>query len=299
MKREIEAFIEYIQLNKHASKNTTAAYLRDLKKFQAFMAEHGRERVQDVSSTNLTTYVLYLEKEGFSSATISRSIASIRAFFLYLLRTGAIQTDPSEQLKPPRVEKKMPHTLSVKEINCLLEQPDGESPKELRDKAMLELLYATGIRVTELVSLRLEDVNMKLDYICCKDADKERIVPFEKMTHLALENYLQNGYPKMSNKKEYLFTNCRGEKLSRQGVWKIIKQYAAKAGIDKEIAPHTIRHSFASHLVDNGADLKAVQEMLGHSALSTTQIYIKKDAIRLKEVYNQTHPRANIKLDRN
>jgi integrase/recombinase XerD len=292
MDYEISAFEAYLIQVKHASSNTVAAYLRDLNKLNTYMQKQDRVSPDDISSTNLTSYILHLEREGLSTSTISRTIASIRAFFMYLLRKGTITKDPSEQLKPPRVEKKMPQTLTVREVELLLEQPSGHSPKQLRDKAMLELLYATGIRVSELTALRISDVNLKLDYICCQDEGKERIIPLEQAAHTALDNYLQNGRPVMCKDTDYLFTNCQGRQLSRQGVWKILKQYATMAGIKKEITPHMIRHSFASHLVENGADLKAVQEMLGHSAISTTQIYVKKDAVRLKEVYEQTHPRA-------
>jgi integrase/recombinase XerD len=292
MEYKIQSFETYLIQSKHASQNTIVAYSRDLSKLCAYMKEQGKTSVEDISATNLTSYVLHLERMGLSSATISRTIASIRAFFLYLLRQGIIANDPSEQLKPPKVEKKQPQTLTIKEVDLLLEQPTGDSPKDLRDKAMLELLYATGIRVSELISLRVPDLNLKLDYICCHGEDKERIIPFEQTTHAALEAYLSSGRSHLCQNTEYLFTNCQGNPLSRQGVWKILKQYAAKAGIHKDITPHMLRHSFASHMVENGADLKAVQEMLGHSAISTTQIYVKKDTVRLKEVYAQAHPRA-------
>lgn len=292
MEQEIEAFEEYLIQNKHASRNTVAAYIRDLNKLNDFMKEHGKASVQDVTATNLTTYSLHLERMGLSSATISRTIASIRAFFIYLLRQGIVKSDPSEQLKPPKVEKKSPQTLTIQEVDLLLEQPSGDSPKELRDKALLELLYATGVRVSELISLQVADVNLKLDYIRCRDGEKERVIPFAQAAHLALDRYMSQGRAKLCKETDFLFTNYQGKPLSRQGVWKIIKQYAKMAGINKEIAPHMIRHSFATHLLENGADLKAVQEMLGHSAISTTQMYIKKDAVRLKEVYEQAHPRA-------
>lgn len=292
MREEIEQFEDYLRNVKRASSNTVAAYIRDLAKLEQFMKEQGKGSMDEITATNLTTYVLYLEKQGLSTATISRSIASIRAFFIYLLRQGRISQDPSEQLKPPKVEKRVPETLTVEEVNLLLEQPSGDSPKELRDKAMLELLYATGIRVSELISLKMTDVNLRMSYIRCSDVDKERIIPFESVARDALVRYLEEARNTLCKDSLYLFSNCQGTAMTRQGFWKIIKHYASKAGIKKDITPHMIRHSFATHLVNNGADLKAVQEMLGHSDISTTQIYMKKNTARLKEVYDQTHPRA-------
>ena len=292
MREEIEQFQNYLSSVKRSSGNTVAAYIRDLTKFENFMNDQGKHSVDDITATNLTSYVLFLEKQGLSTATISRSIASIRAFFIYLLRQGRISQDPSEQLKPPKVEKKVPETLTVEEVNLLLEQPNGNSPKELRDKAMLELLYATGIRVSELISLKVSDVNLQMSYIRCRDGERERIIPFESIAKEALIRYMENARSSMCQDSEYLFSNCQGSVMTRQGFWKIIKFYAAKAGIEKDITPHMIRHSFATHLVNNGADLKAVQEMLGHSDISTTQIYKKKSAVRLKEVYDHAHPRA-------
>lgn len=292
MRDEIEYFESYISTVKRASKNTVAAYIRDLVKMENFMKEQGKNSIDEISATNLTTYVLYLERQGLSTATISRSIASVRAFFMYLLRQGRITQDPSEQLKPPKVEKRVPEVLTVEEVNLLLEQPSGNSTKEIRDKAMLELLYATGMRVSELISLKVQDVDLKMNYICCRDREKERIIPFEAATYEALMRYMSQVRNNMNQDSDYLFLNCQGSAMTRQGFWKIIKHYATLAGIDKDITPHMIRHSFASHLVNNGADLKAVQEMLGHSDISTTQIYMKRNAVRLKEVYDQAHPRA-------
>ncbi len=292
MREEIEEFETYLRTVKRSSNNTVAAYIRDLEKMKNFMNEQGRQEITDITATNLTTYVLYMERQGLSTATISRSIASIRAFFIYLLRKGRIQQDPSEQLKPPKVEKRLPETLTVEEVNLLLAQPAGNSPKEIRDKAMLELLYATGIRVTELVSLKVEDVNLEMGYVRCHDGGRERIIPFEAAAQKALRAYMGEIRASLCKESEYLFTNCQGSMMTRQGFWKVMKQYAAKAGIQKDITPHMIRHSFAVHLVENGADLRSVQEMLGHSDISTTQIYMKRDVVRLKEVYDQTHPRA-------
>lgn len=292
MEELVEVYIENLNNVKHASKNTLASYRRDLRKMAQYFETTGVNRVDEVTATFLDSYILYLERNGMSSATVSRSIASIKSFFTYLLRQGMISDNPAENLKPPKIERKAPEVLTIEEVNRLLEQPFRNTQKELRDKAMLELLYATGMRVSELITLKLSDVNLSLNYIQCHDTDKVRIIPIENAAKSALSRYLKEVRPNMCGDSEYLFTNCKGEPMSRQGFWKLIKAYAAKAGIDKDITPHMIRHSFASHMVNNGADLRAVQEMLGHSTISTTQIYLKDRSSRLKEVYDKAHPRA-------
>lgn len=296
MLQRINEFVDYLTNVKRASKNTIASYKRDLIKLNNFLTDSGCTDVGKITGTNLNSYVLMIEKQGMSTATVSRNIASIKAFFLYLLKQGIISEDPSETLKPPKIEKKAPVILTIEEVNLLLEQPNGTAPKDIRDKAMLELLYATGIRVSELIHLKVKDVNLSMNFLQCHDGSKERVIPFTNETRDALEEYLHNAREAMCNdNQEYLFTNCQGSPMTRQGFWKIIKYYSAKAGIKKDITPHTIRHSFAMHLVNNGADLKSVQEMLGHSDISTTQIYVKANAnTKLKEVYEKTHPRANV-----
>jgi integrase/recombinase XerD len=225
-----------------------------------------------------------------AAATVSRNVASMKAFYLYLQNQGIIDIDPAENLKAPKVEKKMPDILSVPEMEKLLEQPQERTAKGIRDRAMLELLYATGIRVTELITLKLEDVNWKLDYIICHDRTKERMIPFGFKAREALDKYMRKARPELLGDKkcEMLFTNCSGESMSRQGFWKLLKQYVKQAGIEMEITPHTLRHSFAAHMVENGADLHVVQEMLGHSDISTTMMY----ATRAREVYAKAHPRG-------
>lgn len=296
MLQKIDEFVDYLTNVKRASKNTISSYKRDLVKLNNYLTDSGCGDWKQVTNTNLNSYVLMIEKQGMSSATVSRNIASIKSFFLYLLKQGDISEDPSDTLKPPKIEKKAPVILTVEEINLLLEQPNGITPKDIRDKAMLELLYATGIRVSELIGLKIKDVNLSMNFLRCHDGSKERVIPFTNETKEALENYLNNAREAMCREnQEYLFTNCQGAPMTRQGFWKIIKYYSAKAGIKKDITPHTIRHSFAMHLVNNGADLKSVQEMLGHSDISTTQIYVKANAnIKLKEVYEKTHPRAHV-----
>lgn len=292
MVQYVDNYIEYLNTVKHASGNTIASYKRDLMKLCNYFLLAGCDTPENVSSTDLNSYVISLERDGMSSATISRNIASIKSFFLYLLKKGVVKDDCTENLKPPKIEKKVPEILSVEEVNLLLEQPSKITPKEIRDKAMLELLYATGMRVSELVSLKIEDVNLSLSYIYCRDSGKERVIPIENAARIALENYIKNARDNMCEGSNYLFTNLKGQPMTRQGFWKLIKAYAKKAGINKDITPHMIRHSFASHLVSNGADLKAVQEMLGHSDISTTQIYLKSRQSRIKEEYDRTHPRA-------
>ena len=294
MTQDIQKFILYMHDEKQTSGNTEVSYERDLKKMEQFLSEAGIKKLQQVTATDLNSYILYLEKIGRKPSTISRSIASMKAFFHYLFRENLIDVDPSEQLKAPKIEKKLPQILSEKETARLLEQPGGTSPKDLRDKAMLELLYATGIRVSELIHLKLQDVNLKLEFVTCKDAHKERVVPFGSIAKNALSNYLESGRPNLVTDEscEYLFTNCSGQEMSRQGFWKLIKHYGALAGIEADITPHTLRHSFAAHLVGNGADLKSVQEMLGHSDIATTQIYNQLNQSRMREVYLKAHPRG-------
>jgi len=238
--------------------------------------------------------VLYLGGYGMKPATISRNIASMKAFFLYLYKNQKIASDPTEHLKAPKIEKKLPSVLTTDEMNRLLDQPSGNSPKELRDKAMLELLYATGIRVSELISLKLTDINLQMEYVSCTDSHRERTIPFGKKAKEALKRYLQDGRPKLveNEESEWLFTNCSGQSMSRQGFWKLIKAYGGKAGIESEITPHTLRHSFAAHMVSNGADLKSVQEMLGFADISAAQVYAEiNQNKKIRDVYMSTHPR--------
>jgi integrase/recombinase XerD len=204
-----------------------------------------------------------------------------------------VEEDPTILIKPPSVEKKAPTILTVKQVDELLKQPSGNSIKEIRDKAMLELLYATGIRVSELIRLKVQDVNLKSDYILCNDKGKERVVPFGVMAKQAILRYLSESRVQLlkGNESDFLFVNCSGKEMSRQGFWKIIKLYRERAGIMEEITPHTLRHSFAMHLIENGADLTAVQEMMGHSVLSSTQMYANMKNARIREEYNRTHPR--------
>ncbi len=293
MGMDIPKFTAYLIEVKNASDSTVTSYERDLRKLDLFLEEHGIENIRQITATNLNSYILYLEKKGLSAATVSRNIASIRAFFHYAVKKREIQEDPSEFLKAPHVEKRAPGIMTMEEVTRLLEQPGKENPKEIRDKAMLELLYATGMRVTELISLKLSDINLNFNYVICREGIKERVIPFGSQAKEAIETYLDCARKILlrGENTETLFTNCSGKPMSRQGFWKLIKQYAERANIIADITPHTLRHSFAAHLVQNGADLKSVQEMLGHSDISTTQVYMNLAASRMKEAYAKAHPR--------
>lgn len=294
MEKEINAFITYLHNVKNTSNNTELSYKRDLEKVKQFMASRSIVEAKDVSAKDLSDYVKYLEDNRFAAATVSRNIASLKAFYHFMVEEGLVAEDISEKLKAPRIEKKIPSIMSPDEVVRLLEQPSGDSPKEIRDKAMLELLYATGIRVTELITLKVSDVNMQMSFILCKDRNKERIIPFGAAAKNALARYLDGTREAMLENKssDVLFANCSGQPMSRQGFWKLIKYYAKRADIKADITPHTLRHSFAAHLVENGADLRSVQEMLGHSDISTTQIYANMNHNHIREVYAKAHPRG-------
>lgn len=294
MEREITAFISYLHNVKKTSNNTEMSYKRDLEKFQHFMTIKGVDKVDEITKEDLEAYINGLQEDNFAAATVSRNVASLKAFYHYLIQEGLAPEDVSEGLKAPKIEKKLPEIMSPDEVVRLLEQPNGDSPKEIRDKAMLELLYATGIRVTELITLKLSDVNLHMNYLVCKDSSKERVIPFGNAARNALGRYLNGTRESMieDKKSDVLFANCSGKPMSRQGFWKLIKYYAKKADIKADITPHTLRHSFAAHLVENGADLKSVQEMLGHSDISTTQIYANLNHNHIREVYAKAHPRG-------
>ena len=294
MEKEIGAFITYLHNVKNTSGNTEMSYRRDLEKVLHFMASRGIQEVKDVTAQDLMDYVKYLEDNKFAAATVSRNIASLKAFYHYMVQEGLVEEDISDKLKAPKIEKKAPEIMTPDEVVRLLDQPSGDSPKEIRDKAMLELLYATGIRVTELITLSLSDVNMQMNFILCRDRNKERIIPFGAAAKAAMERYLNGTREEMleNKKSDVLFANCSGQPMSRQGFWKLIKHYAKKADIQADITPHTLRHSFAAHLVENGADLRSVQEMLGHSDISTTQIYANLNHNHIREVYAKAHPRG-------
>lgn len=294
MEKQLNDFTNYLEQVRKSSRNTVLSYRRDLEKFAAFLKDQGLTEPERVNETTLNAYVLLMERENFAASTISRNIAALKAFYDYLNKYQGMTRNPAEKLKAPKIEKKTPEVLSVEEVTRLLEQPSGRNNKELRDKAMLELMYATGIRVSELVSLTIDDVNVQGGYIRCAEHGRERIIPIGSVARMSMRQYLKMARPAMlsDGNNRILFTNCNGQPMSRQGFWKILKQYAGRAGIATDITPHTLRHSFAAHLIENGADLRSVQEMLGHSDISTTQIYLKMNPGRIRDIYTNAHPRA-------
>ena len=294
IQRSIEEFVLYLHDVKKTSYNTEMSYQRDLNKMCNFLYERGIRDVSQLREDVFQSYVLFLEENNFANATISRHVAAIKSWTLFMMKEGILKEDLTQNLKSPKIEKKTPEILEMDEVMRLLEAPKGKNLKELRDKAMLELLYATGIKVTELITLTTSQLNMQMNYIVCNDGQKERIIPFGIKAREALLNYLEYSRSVMINnpESEILFVNCSGEAMSRQGFWKLIKNYARKAGITTDITPHTLRHSFAAHLVENGADLKSVQEMLGHADISTTQIYATLSQNKLRDVYRKAHPRG-------
>lgn len=291
--QDINQFVTYMEEEKNASNSTVVSYQRDLKKLFLYLDERGIHRVDEITSTNLNSYVLQLERQGFSTSSVSRSVASMRAFFHYLFKVRKTENDPSEKIRSPHVDKKVPEILTMEEAVLLLEQPDTTTDKGIRDKAMLELLYATGMRVSELLSLKMTDLNLPMNYLICREKNKERVIPFGKEAEQALKTYFERSREQFvhGQDRECVFTNCSGDPMSRQGFWKIIKSYVQKAGIKKDITPHTLRHSFGAHLVQNGADLRAVQEMMGHADISTTQLYMDMNVRRVREIYAKAHPR--------
>lgn len=288
----IEEYEGFLIDVKHASKNTVSSYMRDIHQFASFL-ETRSISVLDANRDTISGYIQTLQEAGKSAATISRCLASLKSFYQFAVSQGAVTSNPVVNIHVERAEKKLPQILTGKEVELLLDQPKCTDLKGYRDKAMLELLYATGIRVTELITLSVRDVNLQMGFIICKDSHKERLVPFGEAAKTALVRYLEKARSSMLRDagEETLFVNCSGQPMSRQGFWKLIKHYARKAGIQSDITPHTLRHSFAAHLVENGADLRSVQEMLGHSDISTTQIYANMNHNRIREIYAKAHPR--------
>lgn len=284
MKQHIDDFMEFLSETRKISINTAESYRQDLNRLAAFLPV---EDVDKITEDMLSAYLSSLADERMKDTTIARHITSIRSFFRYLLENGDIREDVSVILKAPRIEKVPPHILSVEEIDHLLSQPDANTTKGIRDKAMLELLYATGMRVTELITLKMEDVNLQIDCIDCNDSHGGRIIPFNRAAKTALMEYMFRSRPKIVRDKieSVLFLNLSGKPMSRQGFWKLIKEYARDAGIDAQVTPYTLRHSFATHLVDGGADLRAVQKMLGHEQIATTARYAGDRHNYLREVY--------------
>ena len=295
MEGYVNEFIQYLAVERGLAQNTLESYGRDLRQFQAYLHNGQLDFIKDSSRSTILAYLNNLQTKGRAVSTISRNLAAIKSFYQYLVRERYLEKDPAAHLESPKLEKKLPKILTISEVEELLKQPNTFLPTGLRDKAMLELLYATGIRVSELISLNISDINLDMGYIkCYGKGAKERIVPLGSIAAKCVQEYIGKGRPKLVRTYEEaaLFFNHHGNRLTRQGFWKIIKKYAQEATINKEITPHTLRHSFATHLLENGADLRSVQEMLGHADISTTQIYTHVTKNRLKEVYDKAHPRA-------
>ncbi len=283
----------YLEMEKKASPNTQSSYLRDVRNFLQWLPGETLT-VETAVQEDVEHYILHLTAQHKSVATVTRSLASLKSFYQFLGMRGWVNRNPARGLAPTRVERKLPQILTSKEVELFLEQPDAADPKGCRDKAMLELLYATGIRVSELIGLNTDQLNLSASFVRCVNRDRERIIPLYHTAVQALSDYLEHVRPQMviRSEEKALFVNMSGERMSRQGFWKIIKHYQEKAGIEKDITPHTLRHSFAAHLLENGADLRSIQEMLGHADISSTQIYTQIVNQKLKEVYQKAHPRA-------
>ena len=290
----VRAYENYLTKVKLASVNTTSSYIRDIRQFSTWLNTDCSLDVQDAHQLNIVQYVSYLTEIGKSEATISRSLASLKNFYAYLVSSGFVEKTPVTDIKVERAKKKLPQILSGREIELLLSQPVCVDAKGFRDKAMLEVMYATGIRVTELIDLNIEDVNLGQGIIKCNGSKKSRIIPLYPAALRALSNYVTDVRDSMlaDPSEPALFVNINGSRMSRQGFWKILKSYQAAAHIEKDITPHTLRHSFAVHLLENGADLSSLQELMGHCDISSTQMYTHMINQKLKSVYDKCHPKA-------
>lgn len=294
MQERIDGFVLYLTDNSHKSQNTIKSYKNDVEKYMKFLAKNGIYDLEETTKSTVLTYLLFLQREGLAPSTINRTLAGLRCFYAYITDNGSIMKDPTLSLETAHFDRKTPNILSAKEIQKLMDQPDSMDNKGCRDKAMLELLYATGIKVSEMIMLDINDVNCEVGFLHCRSGERERFLPVGNIAVEALSEYIENARPFMLKDKSdpALFVNCNGSRMSRQGFWKLLKQYGERAGITSEITPHTLRHSFAAHLLENGADLKAIQEMLGHADISTTNIYTRLVGSRIKDTYFKAHPRA-------
>lgn len=291
----LEQFFSYLKNEKKMAKNTLEAYRRDILEFSEFEEERGVSDLRDSAGTEVVAYLLKLKNSGRSAATVNRKLASVRAFYNYLLTIKEISLNPTNNIKSPRIERKELEYLTIEEIDRLLVLPDN-SVRGIRDKAILELLYATGIRVTELIEADVADLNLRMGFITCAgEQSKARIIPIGRPARTALENYIYDARDRLLKEKEgetALFVNYYGQRITRQGLWKILKEYGKKADLETKLTPNIIRNSFAVHMIQNGADLKSLQELLGHEDISATQIYLTVTKNRIKDVYDKTHPRA-------
>jgi integrase/recombinase XerD len=291
----LKSFLDFLLVERGLSKNTIISYQRDLKSYITYLKLQKIDDFNETTRTIIVSYLLLMQRNGKASSSISRACAAIKSFYHFLVLERKIQSDPTLNIETPKLEHRLPRVLTIEEVEALLNQPDTSKSIGLRDKAMLELLYASGMRVSELISINIEDINMDLGFLkCVGKGSKERILPVGSIALDCLKKYINEARNDLikNNDTKKLFVNNQGKKLTRQGFWKILRKYSARAGINKHITPHTLRHSFATHLLENGADLRAVQEMLGHADISTTQIYTHLTKSRIKEVYDKAHPRA-------
>lgn len=289
-------FIKYLSSEKKMAKNSLEAYKRDVLEFEGMIREKQNISLQEASNTEVVAYLLKLKNDGKSAATVNRKIASLRAFYNYLTAGRIISNNPTANIKSPKIERKSIEYLTLEEIDNLLDKPD-RSPKGVRDRAILELLYATGIRVSEVVEMNIEDVNLRMGFVTCTgEHGKARIIPMGRPSRAAVEEYIYEVRPQFlreaGDEEKALFVNYSGTRLTRQGLWKLLKEYAKLAGLENRLTPQTLRNSFAVHMIQNGADLKSLQELLGHEDISATQIYLSVSKNRIKEVYDKSHPRA-------
>ena len=293
MERQLKYFFNFLENDKKLSENTLQSYKRDLKQFRRYL-EACELHYNRVKESDIKDYIRELQEEGKKASSISRCIASIRSFYQFVLKNKKVKADPTASIQSPKIEKRVPSVLTSKEVELLLEQPKDVDLKGIRDKAMLEFAYATGMRVTEIISLDIDDVNLEEGYVMCNNVNKKRNIPLGTMSLKALKEYVEEARDILikSEGEKALFVNINGSRLTRQGFWKIIKYYKEQAHITKEITPHVLRHSFATHLLQNGADLKAIQTMLGHSDISSTQVYMQFQDEGIKNVYRKAHPRA-------
>ena len=290
----VDEYASFMTNVRHKAENTIESYTRDVNQYLTYLDESGVEDVSLATKKTILSYLLSLQQQGRATSTVSRTLASLRSFYVFLIQNGGAQSDPTSNLEAPHVEKKPPQVLTAAEVDLLLAQPANSDNKGIRDKAMLELLYATGIRVSELINLNVTDINLVMNFIRTSNGKKERIVPMGHAAVEAITHYISHARAAMvkSEDEEALFVNCSGVRLSRQGFWKIIKHYQQRTGIETEITPHILRHSFAAHLIENGADLHSVQEMMGHADIASTQVYSKLMNSHLQDVYAKAHPRA-------
>ena len=295
MDETLRQYAEYLEKEKNMAANTRMAYEGDVAELQAFLLERGNDQPLTASNTDLVAWMLKLKNDGRSGSTLNRKLAAVRGYYSFFIKKGEIAVNPADNIKSPKIKRKQIEYLTVEEVECLQEQPE-DSLKGRRDQALLELLYAAGLRVTEAANANVSDLNLRIGFITCSgEHGKARIVPLGRPSREAIEKYVYDVRPQLLRDKEddgALFLNTNGSRLTRQGVWKILKEYAQKAGLENRLSPQTLRNSFAVHMVQNGADLKSIQELMGHEDLAATQIYLTVTKNRIKEVYDRTHPRA-------